>query len=159
MNPNQHSIENRLIMLESFIANEALSERFLDFEKSMNDSYLKENGTDFPDYHSVVLVDKSLLNMYFETKDLIDWFGLSALVGGLSDLASEYMFTYKSNKQDDLLAAAIQVDHVRDTTQMALRLIKCITGLNHYIHNVETFKDRVSGHLFSKYPHVLPQTH
>ncbi|MEO6282851.1 MAG: hypothetical protein ABIN80_13090 [Dyadobacter sp.] len=84
---------------------------------------------------------------------------MSEIIGGLSDLASDYMFTYKSNKQNDLAKAAIQVDQIRDTTQMALRLIKCITGLNHYINNVETFKDTVSGHLFSKYPHVLPQTH
>jgi hypothetical protein len=157
MNPIENSKQNRLLLLESFIASEGLSERFLDFENSINAQYLTGNGSSKPDY-SVALVDKSLLTMYFETKELIDWSGLSGVIGGLSDLASEYMFTYKSNKQGDLQAMAVQVDHIRDTTQMVLRLIKCVTTLNHYINNVEKFKDTVSGHLFSKYPDVSRQS-
>lgn len=68
MNPNQHSKQNRLQLLETFIANEGLSQRFSDFESSVNICHSKDIEADHPDCHSVSLVDRSLLTMYYETK-------------------------------------------------------------------------------------------
>jgi hypothetical protein len=159
MNSNQHSNQSRLQLLETFIANEGLLQRFSDFENDVNICHSTDNDAEYPDCHAVSLVDRSLLSMYHETKALIEWFGLSDLIGGLSDMASDYMFTYKSNKQNDFAEAAMKVDDMRGKTQMVLGLIKCMTGLNRHIDNVEKLRNRAGGHLFSKYPEVWPKTH
>jgi hypothetical protein len=77
--PNQNSKQNRLELLESFIAKQGLSTQFLEFANALEKHNLSETFEYMPLHPSAKLVDRSLLHVYLDTKEFIEWFGLSAM--------------------------------------------------------------------------------
>ena len=152
MNPIQNSKQNRLQLLESFIVKQGLSTQFSEFVEAIETQSISGAFDNEPLHPSAKLVDRCLLRVYLETKELIEWFGLSPIVGCLSDLASDHMFSYKGHEQDDLADAAVQSDQLREKTQLVLGLIKYMNNANHHIQSAERFKYEASGHIFAKYP-------